>query len=112
MGKYSIGEFEEIVLLAIMILEDNAYGVSIKQEIEDRTNRKVSLGAMRSALDRMEEKGFVEAEFGEKTAVRGGKRKKFFTVTVDGKKALETMKADREAMWSAVPKYELKTSHA
>lgn len=103
MGKYSIGEFEEIVLLTIMILEDEAYGVTIKQHIENNMDRTVSLGAMRTALDRMEEKGYVDSQFGEATAVRGGKRKKFFAVTRNGVKVLQTVKAAREKLWEAVP---------
>lgn len=103
MGKYSIGEFEEIVLLTIMILEDEAYGVSIKKHIEKNLDRTVSLGAMRTALDRMEEKGYVDSQFGEATAVRGGKRKKFFAVTKTGVKVLHTVKASREKLWNAVP---------
>ena len=87
MGKYSIGEFEEVLLLTVAILYDNAYGISIKEEIEDRLNRKVSVGAMRTALSRLEKKGFLRSEFGEATAIRGGKRKRFYTVPPYGKKA-------------------------
>jgi PadR family transcriptional regulator PadR len=111
MGKHSIGEFEEIVLLAILILEDDAYGVSIKQEIESRIKRNVSLGAMRSALDRLEDKGYLKSTFGEKTAERGGKRKKYFTVTSEGKTTITAVKTDREIMWAAIPKYQLEASH-
>jgi len=104
MGKYSIGEFEEIVLLTVMILEDDAYGVAIKHSIEGNLDRSVSLGAMRTALDRMEEKGYLESRFGEVTAVRGGKRKKYFTITREGVKVLESVKSARQKLWDAVPK--------
>jgi DNA-binding PadR family transcriptional regulator len=109
MGKHSLGEFEEILLLTIIILQDNAYGVTIQQDIEDRLKRKVSLGAMRTALDRMESKGMVQSAFGEATAVRGGKRKKFFTVTNKGREALETVKEARENLWDAVRKVSYNT---
>jgi DNA-binding PadR family transcriptional regulator len=103
MGKYSIGEFEEVLLLTVAILYDNAYGISIKEEIEDRLNRKVSVGAMRTALSRLEKKGFLQSEFGEATAIRGGKRKRFYKVTPYGKKALEEVMENRKKLWKAIP---------
>ncbi|MEQ8239619.1 MAG: helix-turn-helix transcriptional regulator [Cyclobacteriaceae bacterium] len=99
-----IGEFEEIVLLTIIVLESEAYGVSIKRYIEENLDRSVSLGAMRSALDRLEQKGYLESQFGEPTAVRGGKRKKFFVITSHGFKVVEQVKNTREKLWNAVPK--------
>lgn len=103
MGKYAIGEFEEVVLLTVAILFENAYGISIKEEIENRLNRKVSVGAMRTALSRLEKKGFLISEFGEATAIRGGKRKRFFKVTRAGKAALDHVKETRRQLWNAIP---------
>ena len=103
MGKYSIGEFEEVVLLTVAILYENAYGISIKEEIENRLNRKVSVGAMRTALNRLERKGYLKSEFGEATAVRGGKRKRYFKVTPNGKRALEHVMETRKKLWEAIP---------
>ena len=103
MGKYSIGEFEEVVLLTVAILFDNAYGITIKSEIENRLNRKVSVGAMRTALSRLEKKGFLRSEFGEATAIRGGKRKRFFKVTRSGKEALDQVMESRKQLWEAIP---------
>lgn len=103
MGKYSIGEFEEVVLLTVAILFENAYGISIKEEIETRLSRKVSVGAMRTALNRLEKKGFLKSEFGEATAARGGKRKRFFKVTKSGKKAMEQVMETRKRLWEAIP---------
>ena len=103
MGKYSIGEFEEVVLLTVAVLYGNAYGITIKEDIEQRLSRNVSVGAMRTALNRLEKKGFVVSEFGEATAVRGGKRKRFFKVTPHGKKALEHVNETRKQLWSAIP---------
>ncbi len=65
MKKYQLGEFEELVLLTVGVLYGNAYGVAIKEEIEKRHNRKVSIGAMQSALRRMEDKGVITSELGE-----------------------------------------------
>ncbi len=103
MGKYSIGEFEEVVMLTVAILYEDAYGISIKEEIEKRLERKVSVGAMRTALNRLEEKGFLESEFGEATAVRGGKRKRYFKVTPLGKKVLEQVMETRKQLWDSIP---------
>lgn len=103
MGKYSIGEFEEVVLLTVAILYQNAYGISIKEEIENRLHRKVSVGAMRTALNRLEKKGLLISEFGEATKVRGGKRKRFFKVTPYGKTCLEKVMETRKQMWEAIP---------
>ncbi len=103
MKKNSIGEFEEIVMLTVAVLFDEAYGVAIKSEIESRMNRKVSVGAMRTALDRLEKKGFLESTFGEATAVRGGKRKRYFRVTPFGKKALDEVMLSRKKLWEDIP---------
>ena len=103
MGKQSIGEFEEIVMLTVAVLYENAYGVEIKKDMEKRSKRRVSLGAMRTALKRLEQKGFLTSEFGEVTSVRGGKRKRYFKVTPQGKKALDEAMATRKRLWDAIP---------
>jgi len=103
MEKYTLGEFEEIVMLTVAVLHGNAYGVAIKEEIEQRLNRKVSVGAMRTALKRLERKGYLESAFGEATAVRGGKRKRYHKVTLYGKKALDHVMQARTQLWEAIP---------
>lgn len=103
MKEYQLGEFEEIVLLTVAILYKDAYGVSIRKEIEDRLGRKVSVSALQTALRRMEKKGYLESTFGEATAVRGGKRKRYFKVTPFGKNALEYAKDTRMKLWEAIP---------
>ena len=103
MSKNSIGEFEEIVMLTVAVLYSNAYGISIKESIESRLRRNVSVGAMRTALNRLENKGLLESEFGEATAIRGGKRKRYFKVTPFGKKVLEQVMQDRQQLWDAIP---------
>ena len=102
-GTY-LGEFQEIVLLTILILEDNAYGVSIQEEINTRIQRNISRGALHTALKRLEEKGFIRSQMGEATAVRGGRRKRLYSVTNRGKEALQTAKEIRDQLWQAVPK--------
>jgi DNA-binding PadR family transcriptional regulator len=103
MSKYSLGEFEEIVLLTVAVLFENAYGVAIKEEIQLRLKRKVSVGALRTALNRLEKKGYVVSQFGEATAVRGGKRKRYFKVTRVGKAALDQARDARSQLWNAIP---------
>ncbi len=83
-----LGEFEQIVLLAILRLKTQAYGVSIRSEIVERTEREVAPGALYTTLDRMEEKGLVRSWMGEATAQRGGRSKRYFAVTKTGREAL------------------------
>lgn len=103
MSQYHLGEFEEIVLLTVAILNGNAYGVSIVEEIEDRLHRKISLGAIQTVLKRLEEKAFISSEFGEATKVRGGKRKRFYKITAGGQQILNKTKELRTALWNAIP---------
>jgi PadR family transcriptional regulator, regulatory protein PadR len=81
----SLGEFEQVVLLAILRLGDSAYGVSIRTEIESCVNRKTSPGALYTTLERLEQKGLVRARSGEPTPERGGRAKRFYKVTKDGR---------------------------
>jgi DNA-binding PadR family transcriptional regulator len=83
-----LGEFEQVVLLAILRLEDDAYGVTLRSEIEKCTGRAPSPGAVYTTLDRLEDKGLIRSRIGEPTAVRGGRPKRFFTVSASGVQAL------------------------
>lgn len=103
MKKYPLGEFEEVVLLTVGVLFNEAYGVLIKDELEKRLERSVSVGALQSALRRMEKKGYLESRFGEKTNERGGKRKRYFYITSYGKKALENARDIRSNLWNDIP---------
>ena len=80
----TLGEFEHIVLLAILRLGENAYGVTLRQEIRSRTDRHPSPGALYTTVDRLEEKGFVSSRFGDPTPQRGGRAKRYFRVTAKG----------------------------
>jgi len=97
--KVYIGEFEEIVLLTIASLGDQAYGVSVKEDIEKRSGRDISIGALHSTITRLEEKGLIKSWLGEPTQERGGRRKRFFEVTPQGKSALHQMKDLRDELW-------------
>src|SRR5438552_13020079 len=83
-----LGEFEHIVILALLRLAGRAYGVTVRQEIEARTGREVSIGAIYATLDRLETKGYVKSQFAEPTPERGGRSKRFFHVTAKGMSAV------------------------
>lgn len=98
----SMGEFEQLVLLAILRLDDHAYGMEIREEIEKRIGREVSYGAAYTTLDRLERKGFVRYELGEATPRRGGRAKKYFHVTASGRAALRATHRALTTMWEGV----------
>lgn len=84
----ALGEFEQVVLLAILRLGDEAYGVTIRQEIAVCTERDPAPGALYTTLDRLEEKGLVTSKYGDPTPERGGRAKRYFTVTASGVRAV------------------------
>ena len=83
-----LGEFEQVVLLGVLHASDDAYGVTIRLAITDRTRRDVSLAAVYKTLTRLEEKGLVVASVGDPTPERGGRRKRYYTVSAAGRRAL------------------------
>ena len=100
--KY-IGELEEVILLTVGILNEEAYGLAVKQDIESRLGRKVSMGALHTALYRLEEKGYLTSRLGEATQVRGGKPKRYFRVTSPGQQILKHTMDDRQKLWHSLP---------
>lgn len=104
MKATSLGEFEEIVLLTVGTLHDEAYGVLVRRELEERLQLKVNISAVHSALYRLESKGFLSTRIGEATQKRGGKRKKYFQVTAFGMQALRDARSLRTSLWNALPK--------
>jgi DNA-binding PadR family transcriptional regulator len=103
-SRHQLGEFEEIVLLAVGILYKEAYGVAIIDEIESRLNRKVSVGALQTVLRRLEGKGYLVSELGEATNVRGGKAKRYFSLTALGSRVLRETQEQRKEMFKAIPR--------
>jgi len=101
-GTY-LGEFEEVVLLAVAIRSGDAYGAAVVNEIEQQMVRSVNLGAVHSSLNRLQEKGLVSSEMGGMTAERGGRRKRLYSVTTLGRRALEEIRQLRNQMWDAIP---------
>ena len=98
--KGYLGEFEELVLLTIANLAGDAYGVAILNDISERANRKLSIGALHSTLTRLEEKGYISSSLGEPTNERGGRRKRYFELTDSAKAELSNMKALRDQLWA------------
>lgn len=103
MKRTYLGEFEEVVLLTVAALADRAYGVSITHEISAQTDRSAALNQVHAALQRLEEKGMVSSRMGEPTPERGGRRKRLFTVTAYGYRALQEIREVRTRLWALVP---------
>jgi PadR family transcriptional regulator PadR len=97
-GRHNLGDFEHIVILALLRLADRAYGVTVRREIEARTGREVSLGAIYATLDRLEAKGYVKSQFGEPTRERGGRSKRFFHVTAKGMSVVNRTHCELQSM--------------
>ncbi len=101
-GGY-LGEFELMVMLAILRLDSDVYGVPISREIEEITGREVSIGSVYAALERLEEKGLVTSSLGEPTAERGGRAKRFFRITDSGLKEVRQTQRALTRLWTGVP---------
>lgn len=101
-----LGEFELIVALVLMRLGDDAYGVPISREIEQRTGREVALGSVYAALERLEEKGMVTSRLGEATAERGGRAKRYFRLTEQGLGAVRETQRALVSLWGGLPQLE------
>lgn len=104
----NIGEFEELVLLTVAALMEEAYSVAICDELSEHTGREVKLGVVHAVLNRLQEKGLLKSQLGEATKTRGGKRKRFYQVTNTGKSALIKTREVRDELWSRIPHLTLK----
>ena len=104
MKQYSLGEFEELVLLMVAALHDEAYGVAILDGLEKELEKSLNISAIHVALKRMENKGFVKSRFGGITEDRGGRRKRFYSITALGKRMLDDQFALRNSIYKRIPK--------
>lgn len=104
MGRGYLGEFEELVLTMVGILQEEAYGNAIVLEIKSRLDREVNLSAVHVTLYRLEDKGYVKSRMGGATDVRGGRRKRIFSVTNAGLSMLKNMKEARMDLWKLIPR--------
>lgn len=102
-----LGEFEELVLLIIAVLCPDAYGLNIRQEVLKQTGRSTAIGAVHSALNRLEEKGFVKSALADATHSRGGRRKRLFQITAAGKEVMQKNHALRNSLWNQIPDFAL-----
>ncbi|MCX6217545.1 helix-turn-helix transcriptional regulator [Spirosoma sp.] len=102
MRRSDLGEFEEVVLLAVAVLTPKAYSVMIAEELERETGQTVSTGAVHAALQRLEQKGYLSSVLGEATAERGGRRKRIFTITALGGRVLSEVQAVRTRLWDRI----------
>ena len=100
--RYLTGKFEEYVLLAIIKRNNNTTGKDILDELEKHLERNISIGALHTTLDRLIKKGLVESSKGEKTPVKGGRAKRYFSVSEGGKRALRQIKQEDDKMWSGI----------
>lgn len=103
MKETKLGDFEEVILLIVGILGEDAYAFKIAEEFESQTKRSVSIGAVHSTLNRLGEKGFLTSEMGEATAERGGRRKRIYTITALGQKALLESRDFKVSLWNQFP---------
>lgn len=101
-SRDTLGEFEQALLLAIVHLGDNAYGVTIRQEIERRTDREVAIGALYTSLDRLERKGLVTSTMSEPTAERGGRSRRHYRLRPAGATALRQSRARLDRLWDGL----------
>lgn len=101
--RQNIGELEELILLVVGVLNNNAYGISIQEEVKKQTGRKLTISAVHSVLLRLEKKGMLKSWVGGETQERGGRRKRFFQLTGLGRETIEYVRESRNKLWSLIP---------
>ena len=106
MSRESLGHFELLVLLALLRHEDEAYGVPIAKAIEQSTGKPVILASVYNTLERLEEKGMVRSSMGEPTAERGGRAKRYFSITASGMREVKAAKKALTLLWRGIPVHE------
>jgi len=97
-----LGEFEQMVLLAVARLDGEAYGMSILDELQDRTGAEAAVGSVYAALDRLERSGYVTSEIGDPTPERGGRAKRFFSLRPEGAEALCRARSALDSLWDGL----------
>jgi PadR family transcriptional regulator, regulatory protein PadR len=111
MKETRLGEFEEVILLLVGILGEEAYSFKVAEEFKAQTTRSVSIGAVHSTLNRLEDKGFLTSKMGKATAERGGRRKRIYTITAYGKRILATARDFKMALWDQYPAFANKVNY-
>lgn len=103
-ARIYLGELEELILLMVALLNKEAYGVSITEELKKQAGRDITISAVHAALHRLEEKGFVKSKMGGASQERGGRRKRLFSITTYGRNALEELRDTRNLIWESIAK--------
>ncbi len=111
MKGYHLGELEELVLLTVGILDTEAYGVSVLEEIKNQTGRKVNISAVHTVLTRLESKGLLSSKMGGATEERGGRRKRLFALSSAGRMVLEDVRTMRNKLYDQLPPFALDFSN-
>ncbi|MEL7119040.1 MAG: PadR family transcriptional regulator [Bacteroidota bacterium] len=112
MKRVYLGEFEELVLLLVAIMNGEAYGVAVMVALKEQSGRIVNISAVHAALRRLQEKGFVKSDWSEATSERGGRRKRLFSITSEGRTALEQQRDMRIKLWNQIPGFNTNISFA
>jgi PadR family transcriptional regulator, regulatory protein PadR len=107
MEKRYIGELEELILLIIVMLKEDAYGLAIRKALKKHADRTVTIGAVHGTVNRLEKKGFIQSSLGGATDLRGGRRKRLFTITASGKKILKSSRDVKVNLWMQIPELAL-----
>lgn len=105
MNESRLGEFEEVILLLVGILGEQAYAFNIAQEFESQTKKPTAIGAVHSTLSRLADKGFLTSSIGGATAERGGRRKRIYSITAEGEQVLSNARELRMSLWNQYPKF-------
>lgn len=109
MKETRLGDFEETILLLVGILGNEAYAFRVAEEFETQLKRSSSIGAVHSALNRLSEKSFLTSEMTKPTSERGGRRKRIYTITASGKKALEDSRDLKVSLWNQYPAFNFRS---
>ncbi len=110
MSKDHIGELEELILLLVVMLKEEAYGLAIRKALKDQANRNVTIGAVHGTVNRLESKGFIESSMGGATEERGGRRKRIFSITASGKNVLQKSRDVKVSLWQQIPELSIKNA--
>ena len=103
-SRIYLGELEELILLMVALLNKEAYGVTVAEELKAQANRELSISAIHAVLHRLEEKGFVKSKMGGASTERGGRRKRLLSITAHGRNALEELRDTRDLIWTLIAK--------
>ena len=105
MNEISIGSLEETILLIVLVMEGEAYGVTVAEEYQNRSNKSISLPAIHTVLKRLEQKNLVSSKMGGATSERGGRKKRIFEITKAGYKILSELRQTRDELWRLAPQF-------